>query len=138
MVIIQGYFMFTQTITTAKARWAKLRQGRPWLLPLVIIVIVVILGAIVLAISHKKPASATPAKTLPHVEVKALRDLVSQASLTQTAVFKPAKSAPLITRTGGRVTALSAHVGDRVKAGVTIAQIDGGTEPSVARVQAMG
>lgn len=123
--------------SSLRQKWQIARQDRPWLLPVIVIVLLALVVGGVIA-SRRGTETTEPEKALPQITSVSLQDLVQGARITQTATFEAAVSAPLLSRTGGRVTALQAHLGDRVGAGTVIAQIDGGVEANIGRVQAEG
>jgi multidrug efflux pump subunit AcrA (membrane-fusion protein) len=74
-------------------------------------------------------------EALPEVEVRPYGELVGSAVLEKVATLEPAEAAPLVARSGGRVTDVAARLGDQVSAGEIVVALDGGHEPSVARTQ---
>jgi membrane fusion protein, multidrug efflux system len=85
-----------------------------------------------------KRSSAEPVETepsVPEVMVRSYGDLVESAALEKIGTIEPAEAAPLIARTGGRVTDITARLGSEVSAGQVVVAIDGGNEPSIVRVQ---
>ncbi|MCH8285441.1 hypothetical protein IIB79_02815, partial [candidate division KSB1 bacterium] len=69
------------------------------------------------------------------VDIKSLSELVKGVTIEKVATIKPAIGAPLIARTGGRVTGINFNLGDTVRAGQLIISIDTGVEANPARVQ---
>ena len=72
---------------------------------------------------------------LPEVTVRPYRELAQEAKLEKVGTIEPALAAPLIARTGGRVTNMLAHLGDQVEADQAVVEIDGGNEPNIASAQ---
>lgn len=75
---------------------------------------------------------------LTKVSVRQFSDLVNGSVIEKVATLEPANGAPLIARTGGRVTAVVAQLGEAVQAGSVIVAIDGAGEASPARAQLAG
>ncbi|MCH8748233.1 HlyD family efflux transporter periplasmic adaptor subunit [Patescibacteria group bacterium] len=118
---------------STSAGWRRWRFKWP-----VIIVLVIGISIFVgLTISQQREhISDLPETRLnTQVTVQTLNELAQQGTIIKTAIVEPASAAPLIARTGGRVTGLLAQLGDQVGRGQSIAQIDGGVEGNPTRAQ---
>lgn len=69
------------------------------------------------------------------VTVQPLGDLVKDITIDKTAIIKPATSASLIARTGGRVTKINRNLGETVFAGQKVAGIDTGVVANPTQAQ---
>lgn len=113
----------------------------PWKLPTLVALVLIIV--LLVSVSLSKRGSEEGVKEKENqagktVTVQSFSELSQQSTIDQPAIIKAASSAPLIARTGGRVTAVSANLGDKVSAGATIASIDGGIEANPTRTQVAG
>jgi len=77
-----------------------------------------------------------PGEVLAQVETRAFSQLSEGEAIEKVAVIESASRAPLVARTGGRVTKISAQLGEQVNKGVLVVEVDGASVASPARVQA--
>lgn len=110
-----------------------------WKTPVLGLLLILILVFVVL-IASQDPAVEPEVQedVRSRVTVRSLSDIGSEQIIEETSVLEPVDVAPLIARTGGRVTDVKQFVGSQVKAGQLVAEIDGGVEASPARAQVAG
>ncbi len=106
---------------------------------MLILLIAAIIVLIILSINRAKEHEPEIQKDIrPRVTVASLGDLGNKQLIEETSTLEPAHAAPLIARTGGRVTNVRHFVGSNVTAGQLVAEIDGGKEASPSRAQVLG
>ncbi len=113
-------------------KWAAWPYKGRTLIALIILIFILI-GLTLSRRPAAKPQEA--AEVLPEVQVQTLKQISSTATIRTTTSLELSGAAPLIARTGGRVTAIRATLGTSVAQGQTIVEIDGGTEANIAAVQ---
>ena len=101
-----------------------------------LVVIIGVIGALYL-LSGDTDVPAEE-KQLPLVSVQNISDLREGGEIEITSTIKSTSSAPLIARQGGRVTGLSANLGDNIRQGALVAQIDGASVANPVRAQITG
>ena len=69
------------------------------------------------------------------VVTKPFSELVSDIKIEKIAVIEPVVGAPLVARTGGRVSSIEVNLGEKVMAGRVVVSIDAGIEANPVRAQ---
>lgn len=118
-----------------KNTWKRLSKRAKWLLGLGVAALIVM---IVLLFFKKRVEPTQEVNSPPFVRVQSLEDLAQESLVEQSGVVKPAISGPLVARTGGRVTAIMANIGQTVGAGSTVVEIDGQHTANPTRAGAVG
>lgn len=121
--------------TTATKYW-KNWQYKGWtLLALIALAIVFIVLTLMNAFSGEEVVQKQE-EVMPEVRVQTMQEISQQVNIEMTTSFTSVNAAPLISRLGGRVTAVNAPLGAKVGAGQLVLAIDGGTEANPSQVQA--
>ncbi len=104
---------------------------------IIIVFAVIILGAaggVYFYINRERPEEQKQ-EVLTKVSVQSLNELAQEGEIVELGTIEPLKSAPLVARAGGRVTEIKADLGETVRVGEVVAEIDGRGVASVARAQ---
>lgn len=110
------------------------RSGRSrWLL--LALAVGAVAGVMVFIMRQRGAEAPVEEAMRPVVAVRPLQELLAAATVKKIAAIEPAVHAPLVSRVGGRVTEIVAHLGETVAAGSLVAAVDGGAEPNPARAQ---
>lgn len=119
------------------ARKKQTLGTKRWLKVLIIIIVLSVISTV--GYYAKKNKGSVSKETAPAeavlVKVKSLAELVKGVTIEKVATIKPAVGAPLIARTGGRVTGINLNLGETARAGQVIVSIDTGVEANPARAQ---
>lgn len=102
------------------------------------LILILVLVSVIVLLNSGGEEEVLPEKTVPQVSVQTLSELQNEVAVVKTGSIEPAVSAPLIARTGGRVTKLNYELGDTVNAGTTVVSIDTGAVANPTRTQAAG
>ncbi len=121
--------------TYLSQRWAAWPY-KGWTLIALLAAIFVIVGLTISNLTQQGTVGEEKQKPLPEVMVQTASEIASTATIDTTTNLEVSGAAPLISRTGGRVTAIRARLGSKVAPGQIIVEIDGGTEANMAQVQA--
>ena len=132
--MIRGYFMLIETIKNVDWKAGKVRVRI--LIVFIVIAIVIITAAGVFFVRQKEGDEGNEKSgVVKSVKVVEFHEFIGGGEIEKVGTIEPLKSAPLIARTGGRVTKVKAGLGQSVKQGKVIVEIDGAGEASLARVQ---
>lgn len=135
-VMIRGYFMFIETIRNIDWQAGKVRVRILIVFIVIATVIIAAAGAFFVRQRGKSDVTEEKTKIVKVVKVVEFREFVGGGEIEKVGTIEPLKSAFLIARTGGRVTKVRVGLGQSVRQGKVIVEIDGGGEASLARVQA--
>lgn len=87
----------------------------------------------------RQPAILPVEKTSPpQVSAITLAELTKTSEISLAGTLVPATAAPLVARTGGRITALNFTLGSHINAGATIASVDTGVVANPTNAQISG
>lgn len=114
----------------------RMWQYKGWTYLVLFALIAMFVGLTISSTGKSDMAGEEKQKALPEVRVQTLEEIARQATVDTTTSFELQNAAPLISRLGGRVTAVYAPLGSKVGAGQIVVAIDGGSEPNGAVVQA--
>ena len=124
----------TQKLTSGRQFWRSRSTRTKWLTAigaaiLLILIIVILRPA---AVEEEAP------DTTPTVRVSSLSDLGDSIEVPHKVTLESAKAAPLIARSGGRVTSIKYALGQTAPAGAIVVEIDGQYEGNPTQAQISG
>ncbi len=132
--IYEYLLYFVAMFTTLSNRWRQWPY-KGWTLLVLIILIFVFIG-LILASGRAETPVKEQEKAIPEVAVQTIGEIAQKATVDTTTTFELVNAASLVSRLGGRVTAIHASLGSRVRTGQVVIAIDGGGEANPAQVQA--
>lgn len=124
------------TRTSVQTFWQRRSRLQRWLLALALGLAVILGIAILRAVLT--PTPPVTERQLPSVTTKTLAELATSTTVPYQAVVEPVSAAPLVARSGGRITGVKYSLGDNVPAGALVLEIDGRYEGNPTQAQAAG
>lgn len=119
---------FFNRVRRVRSRWG-------WKKPILVIFVVVVLAGVGVWQKGGQKEAEKAEKVLPKVEVRRLDELSEEKVVEKMATVEPAEWAPLVARSGGRVTAVRVPLGQKAGVGQVVVEVDGAGIASPARVQ---
>lgn len=107
-----------------------------WSTILILLSFIIIIST--LAVTHQPSTSIVKKTSLPQVSAVSLSELTKTNEISISGTLEPSTVAPLIARTGGRITALHFNLGSHIVAGTTIASVDTGIVANPTNAQITG
>jgi multidrug efflux pump subunit AcrA (membrane-fusion protein) len=133
--MMRGYLMFIKSLENIDWQAGKVRIRVLIVFIIVAIVIIIVAGAFFIKQRGKDDIIEEVTEAVRSVNVVKFSDFIEGGEIDKIGTIEPLKSAPLIARMGGRVTGIKAGLGQSVKRGNVIVEIDGSGEANLARVQ---
>lgn len=125
----------TQKLTSGRRFWQTRSPRTKWIAAIAIaVILIVIIG---LLQSGDNVAEEEP-NTTPQVRVATVSELGESIDVPHTVILESTRSAPLIARSGGRVTGIKYALGQTAPAGAIVVEIDGQYEGNPTQAQISG